>query len=83
MQFLYFASVREAMGRDGEELQPPEHVTTIADAANWLAGQSEAHAAALENHGKLRFALDHVMTNKDASIANACELAIFPPVTGG
>jgi sulfur-carrier protein len=83
MKLVYFAKVREALGRDGEQLDFPASVMTVADALDWLVTQSPEHATALSDRGKLRFALDQVMVKADASIADATEFAIFPPVTGG
>ncbi len=83
MRLVYFAAVREALGMDGEERILPDTVRAIADAVDWLAGQGEPYAAAFADRSKLRFAIDQQLAREDASISNAQELAIFPPVTGG
>jgi sulfur-carrier protein len=83
MKLVYFASVRESIGRDGEELDLPAHVESIADCLEWLSQQGERYRLAFTNPAKLRFALDQQMVKSDAALSHAKELAIFPPVTGG
>jgi sulfur-carrier protein len=83
MRLVYFASVREAIGVDGEDWDLPLDVQTIADSLNWLRGQGENYQVAFANPDRLRFAVDQVMVKADAALVGAKELAIFPPVTGG
>jgi len=83
MQILYFATIREAMGNDGELHDFPATVTTVGSAIEWLAQLSPVHRAALADRAKLRFALDQKLVKADAKILGGKELAIFPPVTGG
>ncbi len=83
MQFVYFASVREAIGRDSEEFELPHDVATVTQCLDWLAESSAQHKTAFADRAKLRFALDQQMVQGDADISGAKELAIFPPVTGG
>lgn len=83
MRLVYFARVREALGRDTEDIDLPAEVQTVAEALDWLASQSPNHAEAFADRSKLRFALDQQMVKADAAISGASEFAIFPPVTGG
>jgi sulfur-carrier protein len=83
VRLVYFASVREAVGFDGEDRDLPPTVDTIADIMDWLRGQGEHYRVAFANPDRLRFALDQTMAKQDAPVADAKELAIFPPVTGG
>lgn len=83
MRMVYFAWVRERIGTAEEEVSPPSSVTTIADLVDWLAGQSEPHAAAFAERDRLRAARDQDFVSLDTPIADAKEIAIFPPVTGG
>lgn len=80
---LYFAWVRERIGRDGETIYPPATVVTVTDLLDWLAASSQAHADAFADRARLRAAIDQRFEPLDAPIANAREIAIFPPVTGG
>ncbi|HEX4873300.1 MAG TPA: molybdopterin converting factor subunit 1 [Sphingorhabdus sp.] len=83
MKLVYFARVREALGRDAEDVDFPGKVQTVAEALDWLASQSPGHAEAFADRSKLRFALDQRLVKADAAISGASEFAIFPPVTGG
>lgn len=83
LRVLYFASVREAIGRDEEALAPPSDVTTVAALIEWLAAASPRHTAAFADRARLRAAVDQEFVPLDASITGAHEIAIFPPVTGG
>lgn len=83
VSILYFANVRELVGRDGEEIDLPETVTTPAALADWLSAQSPGHAAALADRVKLRCAVDQMLMPLDAPLGAAREIAFFPPVTGG
>ena len=83
MKLLYFAWVREKLGRQEEELTPPEEVRTVADLLEWLRGLDEAHAAALADENVLRVAVDQRHADFDTPITGAREVAFFPPVTGG
>ena len=83
VQMLYFAWVRERIGVGAEEADPPVEVKTVAQLVDWLSTRSPGHAAAFEDRGRLRAAVDQDFVGLDASIAGAREIAIFPPVTGG
>jgi len=83
LDILYFAWVREAIGRDGERVEPPAGVVTVADLLDWLAARGGGHARAFADRARLRAALDQDFVPLDAPLGDARELAIFPPVTGG
>jgi molybdopterin synthase sulfur carrier subunit len=83
MKALYFAFVRERIGKAEEELEPPENIKTVADLMGWLHGQGENYAAAFANIKTMRAALDRTHVKHDALIGNAREVAFFPPMTGG
>lgn len=76
---LYFAKVREAVGKGEERIELPEGVSTVADLADWLAGSYPIFA----DRDRLRVAVDQVMARFDTDIGGATEIAFFPPVTGG
>ncbi len=83
IEMLYFAWVREGVGRGSERVDPPAAVSTVGDLLDWLATDSPAHAAAFDDRDRLRAAVDQAFVALDAPIAGAREIAIFPPVTGG
>ena len=83
MKAVYFAWVRERIGKAEEELSPPPTVTTVDELIAWLARQGEGYAHAFEKPSAVRAALDRVHARRDAAIAGAKEIAFFPPMTGG
>jgi len=82
MKILYFAWVRERVGKAEEEVEPPASVKTVADLMQWLVGRGEEYARAFEKP-VVRAAIDHTHVKPDAAIAGAREIAFFPPMTGG
>ncbi|MTW16764.1 molybdopterin converting factor subunit 1 [Rhodoplanes serenus] len=83
MKVLYFAWVRERVGKAEEMVEPPAGVVTVADLMDWLAGRDEAYAHAFENRRSIRAAVDQAHVRPDTAIAGAREIAFFPPMTGG
>lgn len=83
VQLLYFAWVREAVGRDGESVDLPETIATVGDLVGWLAARGDGYAQAFADPARLRAAVDQSFVQLDASVTGAREIALFPPVTGG
>jgi molybdopterin synthase sulfur carrier subunit len=83
VKLVYFAWVRERVGRPEEELDLPATVATVADLVRWLKGRGEEYAHAFENEGVVRAAIDQAHVKPDAPVAGAREIAFFPPMTGG
>ncbi|TAL02672.1 MAG: molybdopterin converting factor subunit 1 [Rhodospirillaceae bacterium] len=83
MTVLYFSWVKEKIGLSEETVTPPADVQTVAALMAWLAGRSAGHAAAFADTRTIKAAVDQVHAPPTASIADAREVAFFPPVTGG
>jgi len=83
MKLVYFAWVRERIGKAEEEIELPPGVATVAELAAWLASRGEEYAHAFENPGIVRAALDRVHAKPEARLAGVREVAFFPPMTGG
>ena len=83
MKLVYFAWVRERVGKTDEEIAPPADVRTVAELMDWLAGRGEEYAHAFENRKVIRAAIDRTHVKPDTAIAGAREIAFFPPMTGG
>jgi len=81
MDVLYFAWVRERIGL------PKETVTTdaetVADLVAELRAREVRYDLAFSDLSALRVAVDQELTDFDASIKGAREVAFFPPMTGG
>lgn len=80
---LYFAWVREAIGKGAEMIDPPAGVADVHALIDWLRARGEGYAIALADETRLRAAVDQRFVPLDAPIAGAREIALFPPVTGG
>jgi molybdopterin synthase sulfur carrier subunit len=83
MKLLYFAWLRERVGKPEEEIVLPPDVLTVAGLMQWLSGRGEEYAYAFENPKVIRAAIDHTHVKPEAAIAGAREIAFFPPMTGG
>ncbi|MHB2167086.1 molybdopterin converting factor subunit 1 [Alsobacter sp. R-9] len=83
MKLVYFAWVRERIGKPEETVEVPAGVVTVSDLAAWLATRGEEYAYAFENPKVVRAALDKRHVKPDTPIAGAGEIAFFPPMTGG
>lgn len=83
MKAVYFAWVRERIGKAAEDISPPSSIVTVADLIEWLSGRGEEYAYAFENPRVIRAALDKAHVKHEVAIAGAREIAFFPPMTGG
>lgn len=83
IKLLYFAWVRERIGKAEEEITPPAEIATVAQLMAWLSGRGETYAYAFENPKVIRAAIDRTHVRADAGIKGAHEIAFFPPMTGG
>jgi molybdopterin synthase sulfur carrier subunit len=83
LELRYFASVREQVGQGAERADVPAEVRTVGDLRAWLRNRGGAWAEALAEGRALRMAVDHAVARADTPLADGCEVAFFPPVTGG
>jgi molybdopterin synthase sulfur carrier subunit len=77
----YFASIREAAGTSSEPLETG--ATTLAQLRDELIARAGSSGAALARGRAVRMALNQVMSDEAAALTDGCEVAFFPPVTGG
>jgi sulfur-carrier protein len=77
----YFASIREALGHGGEALDTS--AATLAQLRDELVARGGAYSQSLARGKSVRVALDQVMSDESAPLREGCEVAFFPPVTGG
>lgn len=83
VKLLYFAWVREKTGIGEELVELPGDVATVAELMGWLKARGPEYEAAFEKADVIRAAIDQTHVRHDAPVANAREIAFFPPVTGG
>jgi molybdopterin synthase sulfur carrier subunit len=83
LQVLYFAALRERVGRASERVDVPAGVATVGELRAWLVARGEPWASAFAETMRLRAAVDQAMARDDTALAEGAEVAFFPPVTGG
>jgi molybdopterin synthase sulfur carrier subunit len=83
MTILYFAWLKEKIGKDEEQLDPPADVTTLDELISWLTKRGPGYVEAFDDRDVVRAAIDQEFADPDDLIKGATEIAFFPPVTGG
>ena len=77
----YFASIREAIGRGSEVIETDS--TTVAELCDFLLARGTTYQEALSSERVVRMALNQSVCDGTALLQDNCEVAFFPPVTGG
>jgi molybdopterin synthase sulfur carrier subunit len=83
VKLLYFAWVRQKVGRAEEDLALPSGVTTVASLVDFLRRRGSGYEAAFAKPELLRCAVNQEHVRFDAQLGPNDEVAFFPPVTGG
>jgi sulfur-carrier protein len=83
VELLYFAWVREKVGRASETRALPADVATVADLVTWLKTQGPEYQTAFTSADIVRAAIDQRHVKPETALGDAREIAFFPPVTGG
>ena len=77
----YFASIREAIGQGSESVQT--QAATLQGLRDELMARGGAYAEVLAHGRAVRMALNQAVCDETAALSDGCEVAFFPPVTGG
>ena len=80
---LYFAGLRETLGKASETLVLTPDLATVAAVRGHLVARGGAYATSLDAKRAVRAAVNQDMIRGDAPIKSGDEIAFFPPVTGG
>jgi molybdopterin synthase sulfur carrier subunit len=80
---LYFARLREALGRGTEQVTLPAGPQTVAVLHAHLCSRGGVWSAELGSSRPVRVAVNQDMARGDTPLAEGDEVAFFPPVTGG
>ena len=83
LQLRFFASLRETLGVSSMAILVPAEVTTVGALRAHLRQRGGVWAEALAEHKVVRTACNQIMVDAEAPLADGCEVAFFPPVTGG
>lgn len=81
IRLRFFASIREAVGTGAMAWQT--QATRVTGLRDELLAQGGVWAEALARGKVVRVSLDQVMVDETAPLHEGCEVAFFPPVTGG
>ncbi len=82
LQLRYFASLRDQLDCDNEELSWQDHFSTVSDIKNHLSERNE-HWQQLLSKNTILIAINQQMVNANSPVKDGDEIAFFPPVTGG
>lgn len=82
LKILYFASLRETLGKGSESVDLPDGVSDLGGLLQALIGRG-GEWARLGTVKNLRYAVNQEMARLDTPVKAGDEVAFFPPVTGG
>jgi molybdopterin synthase sulfur carrier subunit len=83
VHLVYFAWVRERIGKSEEDIDLPADVTTARQLIQHLTTLGEDYEAAFQFPDVIRVAVNQEHIDHYESIIGAREIGIFPPMTGG
>jgi molybdopterin synthase sulfur carrier subunit len=81
VNLLYFAWVRQKIGKSEEQMTPP--VGDVASLIAHLKSLGPNYADAFADLSRIRVAVNQHHAGLDAKLGVHDEIAFFPPVTGG
>ena len=80
---LYFARLRESLGKASEVLALPPGVGDLAGLRALLRERGGPWGEAMADGGRVRAAVNQDVAQGETRISDGDEIAFFPPVTGG
>lgn len=80
---LYFARLREALGKASEQISLPAGVSDLESLRALLRSRGGAWAEEMADGKAVRAAVNQDLAHGDTRINDGDEVAFFPPVTGG
>jgi len=83
IDILYFARLREVIGRAHERLELPSGVDSIAKLVALLRARGDPWATALGGRQPVLTAVNQQIAHPETPVRDGDEIALFPPVTGG
>jgi sulfur-carrier protein len=82
LKVMYFARLREELGRGSEEIDLDPGVASVGALAAQLVSRGGAWRS-LAIDGNVRVAVNQEMADASTGLKAGDEVAFFPPVTGG
>lgn len=81
IRVCYFAWLRERIGLSQEMVETK--AATVLELVEELRAREPRYAAAFEDLSAVQVAIDQDLTDFEARLDGAREVAFFPPMTGG
>ena len=81
IDLIYFSWIRERIGKSSERVET--RAETIVELIEELKEKDVRYSEVFSDLGSFRVAVNQELTDFDASITEAKEIAFFPPMTGG
>jgi molybdopterin synthase sulfur carrier subunit len=79
----YFARLSESLGTKSENIDYSEANNTVENLVESLVARGEPWATEFSPENKILVAVNHELSNRQATLKQGDEVAFFPPVTGG
>ena len=83
LKILYFAHLREQLGRECDDLVLPDGVANVAELIESLKNADPVVNDIFESTPKILVAINQVVVSRDSEVTQNDEIAFFPPMTGG
>ena len=83
LKIHYFASLREQMGRECDDLVLPNNVSNVAELIDSLKRSDSEFKDLFNSAPKILVAVNQVVVSRDCQLTQDDEIAFFPPMTGG
>ena len=83
VKLVYFAWVREKIGKGEETIERPSPKAAVGDLSRHLKSLGPEDDAAVEHGHVIRAAINQEHAEHDELVNDGDEVALFPPMTGG
>ena len=83
MKILYFANIKEVIGKSADSITIKEQ-TTVKDIVEKLKSINESYKLAFQDIENIKCSVNcNYINSFQTKVTNNDEIAFFPPVTGG
>ncbi len=83
LNIQYFASIRESLDRESEELELPPGVRSVQGLIDHLLSVNPHFSTVFAEGNKVLVAVNQTIVDRDHPLSERDEVAFFPPMTGG
>ncbi|MFT8718829.1 molybdopterin converting factor subunit 1 [Acetobacter sp.] len=80
---LYFAALRERMGRGNENVPLGENIATVGDLLAACRQRDTVFDQVFSQPGQVKVAVNRALGSLETPVKVGDEVAFFPPMTGG